>query len=281
MKKILIFGTGTTGQRIYDEIKASVEVIGFLDNNQTLWQTKFNNIPVLGNEKALGSITYDEIVIASLPGLKVIKNQLLNAGVPAEKIRTDYIETQYNARINFLYDFAELNRENAKQYAVAEGGVFQGNFAKEINFCFPNSTLYLFDTFEGFDKRDVNIEEKNGYSNQKESYLNATSEEMVLNKLPFKNLAVIKKGYFPETAIGLENIEYFFVNLDFDLYNPTLEGLRFFVPRLASGGVILVHDYFSQGYLGVAQAVRDYEMECQMNLYKFPIGDHCSLGIMV
>lgn len=281
--KTLIYGAGGTGRRIYMEVKNSTEVIGFLDNNKSCWgRTISDDSPsVLGNVDILNSIEYDEIIIASLTGFQAIKNQLKSAGVPAEKIRTDYVETQINARINFLHDFAEINKEAAKQYAVAEGGVFQGEFAKEINYCFPNSALYLFDTFEGFDPRDLAVDTQIGHTSQTAEYLSLTSEKLVLNKLHFKDKAIIRKGYFPETAIGLENTKYFFVNLDFDLYNPIIAGLRFFVPRLAPGGVILVHDFFNPGYLGVAQAISDYEKECKIKLHKFPIGDHCSLGIMI
>jgi len=48
---------------------------------------------------------------------------------------------------------------------VAELGVFKGNFAGIINRVFPDKKLYLFDTFEGFDKRDIKIEVENNYSN--------------------------------------------------------------------------------------------------------------------
>ncbi len=283
MKKTLIFGTGSTGQKIYHEIKEFKKVVGFLDNDKSRWgggKIKLDGIPVLGNAEVLNSIEYDEIIIGSLTGLNTIRKQLLEAGVEEGKIKTNYIETQVNARINFLRDFAKINKEIAKKYAVAEGGVFQGDFAKEINFCFPDSDLYLFDTFEGFDKRDIDIEKKNGYSNEEEGHLSITSEEIVLSKLPFKEKAVIRKGYFPETVKGLENMKYFFVNLDFDLYHPILEGLRYFMPRLVCGGVVLIHDYFNPGYLGVEKAVEDYEKENNIILHKFPIGDHCSLGIM-
>lgn len=91
---------------------------------------------------------------------------------------------------------------------------------------------------------------------------------------------MIRKGYFLETVRGLENIEYFFVDLDFDLYHPILERLRYFMPRLVSGGVVLIHDYFNSRYLEVEKAVEDYEKENNIILHKFPIGDPCSLGIM-
>lgn len=283
MKKALIWGSGFTGQKIYKEAKDDVEVLGFLDSDQSRWGMEPDGgFPfVLGGMSILESLSYDEIIIGTLTGFKVIRNQLLEAGIPAEKINTGYIETQINARIHFLHDFAGLNNETAKQYAVAEGGVFQGEFAKEINAAFPESTLYLFDTFEGFDRRDVDVEAKEGYSNEGANHLSITSEDLVLHKLPYREKAIIRKGYFPETAKGLEDTTYFFVNLDFDLYQPILEGLRFFIPRLAPGGILLVHDFFSPGYFGTAKAVSDFEKESNLKLHKFPIGDHCSLGIMV
>lgn len=280
MKRVLIFGTGSTGQRIYREVKDTVYVMGFLDNDESRWKMEIDHIPVLGNAKAIGNVEYDEILICSLTGYKIIKEELLAVGVPSHKIRSDYVETQVNARINFLYDFANMNRDKIGSCAVAEGGVFQGEFAKEINACFPNSKLYLFDTFEGFDKRDTAVEKESGFLGLGVNHLNTTSEELVLGKLPFRDNAIIRKGYFPETVKGLENTEYFFVNLDFDLYNPILEGLRFFLPRMAEGGCILIHDYFNPGYPGVKDAVSDYERENNFRLYKFPIGDHCSIGVL-
>jgi hypothetical protein len=50
-----------------------------------------------------------------------------------------------------------------------------------------------------------------------------------------------------------------FVNLDFDLYQPTFTELEYFVPRMVSGGVILIHDYFSKEYTGINEAISDYE----------------------
>ena len=44
--------------------------------------------------------------------------------------------------------------------SVAELGVYQGGFAKYINQAFPNKKLYLFDTFTGFDAKDISLEKK-------------------------------------------------------------------------------------------------------------------------
>ena len=47
---------------------------------------------------------------------------------------------------------------------MAELGVYRGEFAKEINKVFPDRTLYLFDTFEGFAEQDCDTEVKKGYA---------------------------------------------------------------------------------------------------------------------
>ena len=44
---------------------------------------------------------------------------------------------------------------NAVPGAVAELGVYRGEFARLINRAFPRRKLYLFDTFEGFDESDL------------------------------------------------------------------------------------------------------------------------------
>lgn len=47
----------------------------------------------------------------------------------------------------------EINFKKVKGN-VAELGVYKGKFARYINQYFPDRTLYLFDTFLGFDERD-------------------------------------------------------------------------------------------------------------------------------
>ncbi len=37
MEKIIIFGAGRTGQRIYEEIKDRMEVVGVVDNDKSKW----------------------------------------------------------------------------------------------------------------------------------------------------------------------------------------------------------------------------------------------------
>ena len=54
-----------------------------------------------------------------------------------------------------------------------------------------------------------------------------TSIDLVMKKMVHPKNVEIHKGFFPETTGGVLD-KFCFVNLDFDLYKPILEGLRFF-----------------------------------------------------
>ena len=58
-------------------------------------------------------------------------------------------------RISFLKDLAIYIREMNIKGCVAECGVYMGDFSYYINKYFPKRKMYLFDTFEGFEIKDV------------------------------------------------------------------------------------------------------------------------------
>lgn len=125
--------------------------------------------------------------------------------------------------------------------AVAEAGVYKGDFAVYINQFFKDRKLYLFDTFEGFSIKDIKVEKNNNYTLRNVGRYGDTSENLVLNRMPFPENVFIKKGYFPDTTEGIEE-QFCFVNLDMDLYQPIKAGLEYFYPRLCVGGYIFIHD---------------------------------------
>lgn len=138
---------------------------------------------------------------------------------------------------------------------VAELGVAQGEFAKRINKAFPDRKLYLFDTFEGFDERDAKVDRQKGYSRADGVF--PTSVDLVLKKMEYPEQCIIKKGWFPESAVGVED-KFAFVSLDVDLYSAISSGLEFFYQRLVEGGYIFVHDFNNKNYQGVKPAVREF-----------------------
>jgi len=278
MTDIYIFGAGQTGIKILNEIKDDgVNIIGFLDNNSLKHNTKVEGLEVFGDASYIKNKQFSKIIVGSLPGYRVINEELKKMGVTEDKIDSQFVEYPVRAREQFLVDYAEIWRDISAD--VAEGGVFQGEFAKLINSQFSNDKLYLFDTFEGFDERDLVTEYKNNYSQEIEGHFQTTTVQLVMDKMVNSENVIVKKGYFPETTLGLEDSKYKFVNLDFDLYEPTLAGLKYFYPRMLPGSIILIHDYFNNGYKGIRKAVSEFK-KIEPNLLIMPIGDNYSIGIV-
>jgi O-methyltransferase len=153
---------------------------------------------------------------------------------------------------------------------IAELGVYKGDFAKRINEHFPDKTLYLFDTFNGFDKRDVDIERKFDNTAKENDFTNK-SIELVLRKMKYPDNCIIKKGWFPETTENIKD-SFAFVSIDADLFEPIYQGLLYFYERLEKGGYIFVHDYNGKLY-GAKEAVKRFSEE--FNVPYVPISDLC------
>lgn len=275
--KAIIFGAGQTGEQVYANIKNRYNVIGFLDGNVEKHGLSVMGIPVLGGIEILPSLEYDKIFIGTM-FWKSVWDSLMKMGIHAENIVVELPDDIASpTRDLWLKCYANLHKN--KNYAVAEGGVYRGSFAAIINKCFPNSKLYLFDTFHGFDERDIEFEKKNQYSDAEIHAFSNTSIELVMSKMTYPDNVKICQGFFPETAYGIEE-QFMFVNLDFDLYKPILEGLRFFYPKMIKGTVILVHDYYHKGLLGVRAAIQQYEAEIGKEITKIPIGDNQSIALI-
>lgn len=170
--------------------------------------------------------------------------------------------------------------KNGVEGAIAECGVYKGHFSNHMSRCMPDRRLYLFDTFSGFDKRDVDkIEEGDSGSFRKRENFDNTSVEEALGNIGYRANAIVRKGYFPDTAKGLEDEKFAFVSLDTDLYKPILEGLNFFYPRLNMGGYIFVHDLGYKDLLGVRKAVVEF---CKKkNIGYVSIFDRCSCTAVI
>ncbi len=154
--------------------------------------------------------------------------------------------------------------------AIAELGVFRGFNASVMNHFFPDRQLYLFDTFEGFDRRDLNVEERLGYDTRRYHDFRETTVDLVMSKMPHKRNVVVRKGWFPESAAGLESHTFCLVVLDADLYQPIREGLRWFYPRLARGGYIVVDDVNWSDYPGARNAVQEFSREAGISYVPIP-----------
>ena len=140
--------------------------------------------------------------------------------------------------------------------AFAELGVHKGVTAKAIHWMDVDRKLYLFDTFNGFDPRDLTVEVQQEDKFDPSNFSD-TDVEIVRAYIGGNDNLIFKKGYFPETTLSLEYERFALVHLDADLYVPTLEALKFFYPKMNPGGVIIIHDY-NHTWDGIPKAVNTF-----------------------
>lgn len=269
MNQAVIFGAGQGGRMALRLLRGSWQPVCYCDNNPAKAGTSIDGLPVC----LPADVTWPQIALVIIATLNAdagaqIAAQLRSLGYTGEVRCLTDLRRIYDARLAVMRLLAEEMADIPG--AIAELGVFQGALAAELNRMFPDRLLYLFDTFEGFDARDLATEQANAFSRAKEKDFSETSMERVRAVLPHPEQAIFCPGYFPGT-IPADAPEFAMVSLDPDLYEPTYAGLCYFYPRLSRGGVMIIHDYNSYQFAGVAEAVRCYCHE--EGLFPVPLCD--------
>lgn len=158
-------------------------------------------------------------------------------------------------RFYSLYENAiQILNENIRG-DIVELGVYRGNSAAILAQLAREKSrrLYLFDTFTGFDSRDFT-----GLDAHRRPGFEDVSMERVKRLVGTEGVFYVP-GFFPESCEQIElPDEIAIAHLDCDLYEPTKAGLERFYPRVAAGGLIVVHDYSSGCWPGVTRAVDEF-----------------------
>ena len=279
MKDVIIWGTGQGGRMIANLLHGDITVRAYCDSDENKWGGTVDGIPVVAPD-ALPAMEPDAVFISMLnkDACASVRMRLEALNVRARVVTAPELRQTFDLRLAALKMIAREVRERNIGGALAELGVYRGAFAAEMNRLFPDRSLYLFDTFSGFDRRDVAVEGERKFSRAETGNFADTSVEAVREMLPFPDMAVFKAGYFPETAAGIDDT-FAVVSLDADLYKPLHDGLRFFYPLMARGGYIIIHDYNNSRFAGAKQAVREF---CEENqVFVFPLPDLHGTGIIV
>ena len=187
-----------------------------------------------------------------------------------------------------LLGFVEaiINKGNVKN--IAECGCYLGHSSYAIskyllknNF---NQKFCIFDSFEGLSD-PVDSDLKSASSNITTSRLKKLfggNERMfkgdysdyisLMNDFEFIN---IYKGWIPERFHEVSNLEFSLVHIDVDIYQPTLDSIKFFYPRLEKGGVIYIDDYGRPYWPGCDKAIHEFISTLNPNEFlfiKIPMG---------
>lgn len=255
MKNAVILGAGAMGKKLATLLnKNNVALLAYGDNNEGCHNPQ-EAVPILSVEDALA--LSPEVVFVGVAGAErtqALSLQAQKAGFDGEILSLSEGMAYCDLRAATLY--SAVARLSDVSGDIAELGVYQGDFAWQLNLAFPTRTLHLFDTFSGFAAEDLRQEAP--LDTQGKVDFSDTSAQAVCARMPYPERVVVHEGIFPQTAQGLET-RFAFVSLDADLYAPTLAGLEYFIPRLSSGGMMFVHDADNPRFAGVRDAIHAYE----------------------
>jgi O-methyltransferase len=154
---------------------------------------------------------------------------------------------------------------------IAECGVYRGGTAAMIaktiaEYGSHGKKFFLFDTFSGMPDTDK------ARDLHKKGDLADTSAEEVERFVNEPEIAVIRKGFIPETFLGLESRRFAFAHIDVDIYKSIIDSLEFIWPRLATGGFIVFDDYGFPSCPGARQAVDHFFAKTDVNPLCLPTG---------
>ena len=210
--------------------------------------------------------------IESFRSYKISKPHAWVKAVKGKRVSKNLIkiERSYNDKVRFYNLWFQIEQLNKKKIAgsYAELGVHKGETAKAIHFMDVERKLFLFDTFEGFTQKDLKKESQSDNRFETDMFAD-TSIDQVKKYISGNENLIFKPGFFPDTAKGLENETFAFVNVDADLYAPTIEALKFFYPRLSKGGVIIIHDY-NHNWDGIPKAINEFINTIPESLIELP-----------
>ena len=156
--------------------------------------------------------------------------------------------------------------------AMAECGCFEGASAWFMANELPNTPIFLFDSFEGLSQPSENDTPLNGHSfSWQTGDLTASEIRLRKNLEHFSNVTVMR-GWIPTRFNEVAEQRFRFVHIDVDLFQPTLDSLNFFYPRLNRGGTIILDDYGFTTCPGAYKAATKFMNNNPENIIHLPTG---------
>ena len=181
--------------------------------------------------------------------------------------------------VSFSAKYAvEFNRSRSNELNLVELGVADGVTAffalREMENCKKNApnikyAMHLYDSWGPMREKGLLKTELSSVGR----YSGLSLERTKRNLVEFKDKVFYHQGYIPESlhaSAAPDSIIY--MHIDLNSAMPTLAALRFFYPRMVSGGVILFDDYGGSGYPDTKEVVDGFFAKKPGILMKLPTG---------
>lgn len=193
--------------------------------------------------------------IASKFGFKLVKPyQRLNQPSPIPQASSSGWANLKPSELRRLFHFEQVSRTQKLSGPIVECGVAGGSslifFFHLSKVLKDDRAIWGFDTFEGFpetSKEDGTFLSSNEtkQARYRKNTLDTVRDAMSLSGMSNEDIAKtnLVKGIIPDSFASYDGERVSLLNVDVDLYKPTIEALHFFWPLMEKGGVIMLDEY--------------------------------------
>lgn len=190
---------------------------------------------------------------------------------------------------DFIKKFRTLSPHNyyseERKYTLREFARFTANISGDLAECgcyvgvsawfmakeATDRELFLFDSFQGLSAPSSEDAVLKGVQEWRTGDLKTTEEVLRYNLAEFTQIHILK-GWIPERFGEVADRRFRLVHIDVDLYQPTLDSLKFFYPRLSLGGVIVMDDYGFLTCPGATKAAQEFMADKSQHILHLPTG---------
>jgi len=170
-----------------------------------------------------------------------------------------------------------------KKSLAADGDIIECGVFKGASFCAlasfrdllaPEKKLIGFDTFDKFPEEYSTDNQKylkdflktaGSQSIDRKSLITAFRKKGIKNKVELVQGDIIKT--IPNYIKKNPGLKISFLNLDVDMYEPTLVTLEYFWPKISKNGILVLDDY--NVFPGETKAVNNYFKNKKINIKKY------------
>ena len=155
---------------------------------------------------------------------------------------------------------------------TAECGSFYGGGSYLIMKAANPGMHHIFDSFEGLSRPEaVDISNDKKFRAWRPNDL-SVPEDHLKGNLVGAGLFKTYKGWIPERFNEVSDQSFKLVHIDVDLFQPTIDSLRFFYQRLVCGGIIVCDDFGFETCPGAFQACIEFEAEVGRKFIRLTTG---------
>jgi O-methyltransferase len=126
--------------------------------------------------------------------------------------------------------------------------------------------LHLFDSFEGLSS-PIGADGTNWHAGD----LAASVKQLQETLADFDRIHIYK-GWIPTRFDQVSDKQFCFIHIDVDLFQPTLDTLEFFYPRLVPGGMVVCDDFGFTLCPGARKAMDDFFASKPEQIIDLPTG---------